>query len=162
MPLRIRSHSLVYLGVPYTLTLDALLVVRLRYTNKHFWCHCRGSVVVSIFKPSGPCIYLFNFLDFYLIDMPSCQSLSTPWGEFILEQPSTSSSSCELCPGFIAMVQNWPFSGASNEDPHNDLIKFERLCSSLAPPGMIQKSLRLKLFPLSHTQRGWSNGTLTP
>jgi hypothetical protein len=60
------------------------------------------------------------------------------------------------------MVQYRPFSGANNEDPHDHLIKFKRTCSSLAPPGMIQNSLRLKLFPLSHTKRAeqWYTRTI--
>jgi hypothetical protein len=42
------------------------MVVRLRNTNKQFWRRCRGTVVVSILEPSGPRIYLFRFVCFYL------------------------------------------------------------------------------------------------
>ena len=85
--------------------------------------------------------------------MPSCQSLSTPRGEFVLEQPSTSSSCCELRPGFIAMVRNRPFSGVISDDPNVHLEEFEDLCSCLVIPGMTQETLRWKLFPFSLVDR---------
>ena len=50
------------LGRSYMLPLGAQLVVTLRNANKYFWHHCRGTVAVSIFEPSGPRIYLFRFL----------------------------------------------------------------------------------------------------
>jgi hypothetical protein len=42
MRLRIRLHPSVYPGVPYTLTLDAPLVVRLRNTNR--WPHSGSGI----------------------------------------------------------------------------------------------------------------------
>jgi hypothetical protein len=81
--------------------------------------------------------------------MPSCQSLSTPRGEFVLEQPSTYPSSGELHPGFIAMVRNRPFSGAISNDAHDHLEEYEELCSCLVILGMTQETLRWKLFPFS-------------
>jgi hypothetical protein len=152
-----------YTQVDLTLALDAQLVVRFRSTNKHLCRHCRGMVVVSIFEPSGPRIYLFRFflpLPPLPMERPSFHDLSTPSNEFT--DPSTSTPTNELNLDLIAMVRNRPFSGANNEDPHGHLIKFKRTCSSLSPLGMIQNSLRLKLFPLSLclSQRGRSNGTL--
>ena len=96
-------------------------------------------VAVSFFEPSGPRIFcLFFILPLSPLPMEnlSYKSISTPRGEFILEQPSTSSSSCELCPGYIAMVRNRPFPGAINNDPHDHLEEFEQLCSYLVILGM--------------------------
>jgi hypothetical protein len=87
------------------------------------------------------------------IEMPSFQSVTTPRGEFVLEQPSTFSSSCKLRPDFIAMVRNWPFSGAIRDDPHDHLKEFEELCSCLVILGMTQETLRWKLFPFSLVDR---------
>jgi hypothetical protein len=78
----------------------------------------------------------------------SIQHLSTPRSEFY-GPPSSSSSSYELRPGFIAMVRNRPFSGAINEDPYNHLQEFEELCLCLVIAGMTQETLRWKLFPFS-------------
>ena len=78
----------------------------------------------------------------------SFPQLSTPRGEFSEASPS-SSSSYELGPGFIAMVQNRPFSGAINEDPYEHLQEFEELCSSLVISGMRKETLWRKLFPFS-------------
>jgi hypothetical protein len=55
--------------------------------------------------------------------------MSTPRGEFIIRKPSTSSSSCELRPDFIAMVQNGPFSRAISDDRLDTLEEFEELWS---------------------------------
>jgi hypothetical protein len=94
--------------------------------------------------------------------MPSYQSPSTLRGEFVLEQPSTSSSSCELRPDFIAMVRNRPFAGAISDDLHVHLVEFEYLCSFLVIPGMTQEILRCKLFPSSLVDRAeqWYTHTI--
>jgi hypothetical protein len=74
--------------------------------------------------------------------------LFAPMGEF-LEPSSSSSTSCELRPSLIAMVQNRPFFGDINEDPHHHLQEFEELCWCLVISDMTQKTLRWKLFPFS-------------
>jgi hypothetical protein len=71
----------------------------------------------------------------------SIQQLSTPKNEFY-EPPSSSSSSYELRPSFIAMAQNRPFSGGINEDPYDHLEEFEELCSGLVIPGMTRETLQ--------------------
>jgi hypothetical protein len=85
-----------------------------------------------------------------------CPYLSTTQGEFLDSQPSskpTTASSFELHPGYIALVQEQPFSGAKDEDPHNHLREFEELCSCLVILGITQETLRWKLFPFSLTMR---------
>ena len=62
-------------------------------------------------------------------------------GEFS-KPSSSSSSSYELDPGFIAMVWKRPFSGEIHEDPYEHLQEFEELCSGLEILGMTQEALR--------------------
>jgi hypothetical protein len=86
------------------------------------------------------------------MDSTPIYKLSTPKGEF-LESPQsskpTTTSSYELRPSFIAMVQHQSFSGLENEDPHNHLREFEQLCSCLTIDGMTQETLKSKLFQFS-------------
>ena len=120
-----------------------------------------------LYLSSNLVLLVFIFFRFLLplpplpFEMPSYQSLSTPRGEFILEQPSTSSSCCELSPSFIAMVQNRPFSGVISNDPHVHVEEFEGLCSGLLVLGMTQETLRWKLFPFSLVDRADQWYTLT-
>jgi hypothetical protein len=53
----------------------------------------------------------------------------------------------------MGMVQDRSFFGAINEDPYFHLEEFEELCSRLVLPGMMQESIRWKLFPLSLLER---------
>jgi hypothetical protein len=62
-----------------------------------------------------------------------CPYLSTIQGEFLEPQPS---SGFELHPGYISLVREQPFSGAKNEDPHDHLWGFKKLCSCLVIPGI--------------------------
>jgi hypothetical protein len=55
----------------------------------------------------------------------------------------------ELHPGFIAMVQENPFSGSEDESPYTHLREFEQLCSCLHIQGMTRDTLKWKLFPFS-------------
>jgi hypothetical protein len=55
----------------------------------------------------------------------------------------------ELCPTFIAMVQEKSFSGLADEDPYNHLREFEQLCSCWTIVGMTQETHKWKLFPFS-------------
>ena len=45
------------------------------------------------------------------------------------------------------MVRKRPFSGEIHEDPYEQLLEFEELCSGLEILGMTQEALRWKLFP---------------
>ena len=60
--------------------------------------------------------------------------LSAPKGEF-LEPPQSSkpitTSSYELCLGFIAMVREQTFLGLDYENPYHHLREFEQLCACL-------------------------------
>ena len=91
----------------------------------------------------------------------SFPQLSTLRAEFS-DPSSSSSSSYELDPDFIAMIQKWPFSGAINEDPLDHLQEFEELCSSLVILGMTQEALWWKLFPFSLIERAeqWYTRTI--
>ena len=117
-------------------------LLTLRFTNKHFWHHCRGTVVILVFKPSLPVYPLFlPFFSFYpfSIEQPTIQNLSPPKGEFI--EPLQSSkpiiaSSYELCPSFIAMVREQAFLGLDCENPYHHLREFEQLCACLTILGM--------------------------
>ena len=84
------------------------------------------------------------------------QNLSALKGEFI-EPPQSSkpitTSSYELRPGFIAMVQEQTFLGLDYENPYHHLREFEQLCACLTILGMSQETLRWKLFPFSLDER---------
>ena len=62
------------------------------------------------------------------MDSHSIHQFSAPKGEFV-EPPQSSkpitASSFELCPGFIAMVQEQSFSGFDDENPYHHLREFE-------------------------------------
>jgi hypothetical protein len=99
---------------------------------------CWGAVVVVFFEPSLPVYLLFylslSFIPFLTMHHILIQTLSTPKGEF-LEPPQSSktiiASGYEFRPGFIAMVQEQPFSGFSDENPYHHLLEFEQLCAFL-------------------------------
>ena len=57
------------------------------------------------------------------------------------------SSSCELHPSLIAMVQAQPFSGHDNENPYHQLHEFKEMCLCLSISGMTQETLKWELFP---------------
>jgi hypothetical protein len=80
-----------------------------------------------------------SFILFVTMEHISIQNLSVPKGEF-LEQPQSSkpitASGYELCPGFIAMVREQPFSGYDSENPYHHLREFKQLCSCLTISGM--------------------------
>ena len=131
----------------------------LRSTNKHFWHHCRGTVVVLVSEPSLPVYPLFLpffFISSFPIEQPSIQNLSTPKGEFI-EPPQSSkpiiASSYELRPGFIAMVQEQAFLGLDYENPYHYLREFEQLYACLTILVMSQETLQWKLFPFLLDER---------
>ena len=63
-------------------------------------------------------------------EQPSIHNHSAPKVKFFEPSPP-SSSSYELDPGFIAMVQKRPFSGEIHEDPYDHLQEFEELSSDL-------------------------------
>ena len=77
-------------------------------------------------------------------------NLSTSKGEFSEPPPKPNlSSSGELHPGLIAMVQAQPFSGCDNENPCYHMHQFEEMCSCLSISGMTLETLKWKLFSFS-------------
>ena len=89
---------------------------------------------------------LVSFSFYLILPLPplpmkhlSFPQLSTPRGKFSELSPS-SSSSCELGPGFLAMVPYLPFSGKISEYPYDHLREFEELCSGLVILGMTQEA----------------------
>ena len=90
------------------------------------------------------------------MDTLSIHQLSVPSVEF-LEPPQSSkpitASGFELCPGFIAMVREQPFSGYELENPYHHLREFEQMCSCLSIAGMAQETIRWKLFPFSIAEK---------
>ena len=86
------------------------------------------------------------------MDSTPFHQFSAPKGEF-LEPPQSSkpitAPGYELCPDFIAMVQDQSFSGHEDENPYTHLRKFERLCSCLHIEGMEHETIKWKLFPFS-------------
>jgi hypothetical protein len=71
------------------------------------------------------------------------QNPSASKGEFSKPPPKPKlSSSYELRPGLIAMVQAQPFFRLENEIPCNHLLEFEEMCSYLSISGMTQETLR--------------------
>ena len=73
------------------------------------------------------------------MEQPTILNLSAPKGEFV-EPPQFSkpitTSSYELCPGFIAMVQEQTFLGFDYENPYHHLREFEQLYACLTISGM--------------------------
>ena len=61
------------------------------------------------------------------------------------------SSGCELYHSLKARVWAQPFYGHENENPCNHLLDFEEMFSFLIISGIIQETLRWKLFPFSLT-----------
>jgi hypothetical protein len=59
------------------------------------------------------------------------------------------SSSYELSPELIAMVNYQSFSGEVNENPYSHLCEFEQICACLHIEGMSYETLRWKIFPFS-------------
>jgi len=86
------------------------------------------------------------------MDSTPIHKFSAPKGEF-LEPPQSSkpiiASGFELYPGFIAMVQEPPFSRQEDENPYTHLREFEQLCSCLYIFGMTHETTKWKLFPFS-------------
>jgi hypothetical protein len=58
-----------------------------------------------------------------------------------------------LNPDIIVVVRNQNFSGAINEETYNYLREFEDMCLSFVVQGMMQETLRWKLFPFSLTKK---------
>jgi hypothetical protein len=86
----------------------------------------------------------------------SIQQLAAPKGEFLESSKSLkpiTTSSYELRPGFIAMVQEQIFFGLDDENPYHHLREFEQLCACLTISGMSHETLRWKLFPFSLDER---------
>ena len=106
----------------------------------------------AIFTPATP-------------EQPSIQDLSAPKGEIYEPPPSEHpilSSSYELRPNLIALVQESSFSGFYSKNPYHHLREFELVCSCYAIAGMSHDTLRWKLFPFSLVEeaRQWYTHTL--
>ena len=90
------------------------------------------------------------------MEQPSILSFSAPKGE-LLEPPQSEhpihTSSYELRPDLIAMVQKLSFSGLDSKNPYHHLWKFEQVCSCRAIAGMSHDTLKWKLFPFSVVER---------
>jgi len=73
------------------------------------------------------------------MEQPTIQNLFAPKGEFV-EPPQPlkriTTSSYELCPGFIATVREQAFLGLDYENPYHHLRKFEQLYACLTISGM--------------------------
>ena len=73
-------------------------------------------------------------------------------GEFSEPPPKLNFlSGYELRPSLIAIVWAQPFSGHYNENPCHHLHEFKEMCLCLSISGMIQETLKWKLFPFSLT-----------
>ena len=118
-----------------------------------------GNDSCSRIKPSRSCIFVFSFYHHHIqfttiithhMDFTPIHKFSTPKGEF-LEPPQSLkpiiASGYELCPGFIAMVQEQSFSGQEDENPYTHLREFEQLCSCLHISSMTHETIKWKLFP---------------
>ncbi|RLN35305.1 hypothetical protein C2845_PM03G11140 [Panicum miliaceum] len=79
------------------------------------------------------------------MDQISIRNLSAPKGELFEPLPSEHpilTSSYELSPDVIAMVQKSSFSGLDSENPYHHLREFEQVCSCRAIAGMTHDTLR--------------------
>jgi len=70
-----------------------------------------------------------------------------------LEPPSSAqpifADSYELHPSSITKVQEHIFSGDERENPYAHLREFEQVCSCFHISGMLQDTLKWKIFPFS-------------
>jgi len=84
------------------------------------------------------------------VDSTPIHKFFAPKGEF-LEPPQSSkpitTSSFELKPGLIAMVQAQSFVRLKDENSYTHLREFENLCSCLTIASITQETLKWKLFP---------------
>ena len=85
-----------------------------------------------------------------------------PSGSYLQPKESSkpiTSSSYELRPRLIKLVQELIFSSNSSENPYSHLADFEQTYSCLKIKGMADETVRWKLFPFSLTGRAkkWYN-----
>jgi hypothetical protein len=71
-------------------------------------------------------------------------------------------SGYELCPCFINMIWEQSFSGEGDANSYSHLQEFEQIYACLHIAGMLDESLRWKLFPFSLTGKAkhWYNLTV--
>jgi hypothetical protein len=71
------------------------------------------------------------------------------------------SDAYELRPWLIEMVQTNTFLGIEDEDPYHHLQQFEQTCDYLHIEGMLDETIRWKLFPftLKGKARQWYDRT---
>ena len=68
--------------------------------------------------------------------------------------PNVEANNFELKPALISMIQNsTQFGGTPNEDPNLHLKKFLRLTDTIKYNGVTNDAIRLRLFPLSVTEK---------
>ena len=135
-----------------------IILCALIYTNKHFWRRCQENGCWVNFEPSLSLYHysfiLLSFLFLFTMDLESTPIYQYGAPMSVSLQPKESSKPIltpgyELCPCLINMVQDQPFSGEDNENPYSHLYQFEQTYACLRIAGMLDKTLRWKLFPFS-------------
>jgi hypothetical protein len=79
------------------------------------------------------------------MDFTPIYKFFAPKGDLLEPPPSSHPiliDGYELCPAFIAMVQEKSFSGLADKDPYTHLREFELLCYCLTIDGMTQETLK--------------------
>ena len=111
------------------------------------------------FQNKKTLIFCFSLSSIHIpsiMDQQSILSFSAHKGE-LLEHPQSEhpihTSSYELHPNLIAMVQKLSFSGLDSENPYHHPREFEEVCSCRAIAGMSHNTLKWKLFPFSLGER---------
>jgi hypothetical protein len=94
----------------------------------------------------------FFFLPLYHMYSNPIYKYSAPKGDKLEPPPSSHpilTDGYKLCPAFLAMVWDKPFSRLKDKNLYTHLREFEHLCSCLAIASMTQETIKWKLFPLS-------------
>ena len=63
--------------------------------------------------------------------------------------PTINANSFELKPALINLVQKTQFSGSPLDDPNIHLAMFLEICDNVKMNGVIEDTIRLRLFPFS-------------
>ena len=131
-----------------------IILYLLIYTYKYFWRRFRGNGCWVNFEPSLSLYHYFFFpFPFYHGSrihpyLPIwCTHRHKPTAIRIFK--AHPKPYLWATPQLINMVQDQPFLGKGDENPYSHLNEFEKTCACLHITGMLDETLRWKLFSFS-------------
>ena len=117
---------------------------------------CLVVLISYIFKKKSFLFLLICIFTPSIMEQPSILSFSAPKGELIeppkFEHP-IQTSSYELSPELIALVQKSSFFRLDSKNSYHHLREFEQVCSCRAIAGMSHDTHKWKLFPFSLVEK---------